>query len=131
MTLLKRGFYLILCLALLAVTLTPAVAQDGSGRNLIRTPLERPVIRQLRHWLLNRSEPDTTPPPIAFKVPAGEVTRVICRLDRLGIVCAQTIEPGMCPREIEVVMEGGARATVPVNCTGPDADGSCECDFVQ
>ena len=70
-----------------------------------------------------------------FKVPASNVIRYICAPVQLagGVVnpCGKlqlqtTLE---CPTSIEMVWPGGETKTVPVHCTGPDAQGNCECDL--
>ena len=70
-----------------------------------------------------------------FKVPATNIVRYICTpvqmaggaVNPCGKLQLQTTLE--CPTSIEMVWPGGETKTVPIHCTGPDAQGNCECEL--
>ena len=121
-----------LALASVAVLLAPgaAEAQDAGAKRRVHTNLDRPAVRTLRDWLKNRDAPKSTPPQIAFKVPAVVKTAPQCRLSPLGMACYSMPIDMECPTNVTVDIQG-AVTVAQVDCTGPDSEGNCECDFVD
>ena len=120
-----------LAAVLLAVGLlaAPALAQVGQRGPAVTTDLPRAQVQTLRAWLQNRNRTGTTPPPIAFKVPANAVRQVMCNINAEGIRCFESLVALQCPTDVVVQLPDGGTTRAPVNCTGPDRDGNCECDF--
>lgn len=118
-----------LCLAL-AVVSTTAFAQDLPLRRQVMTELSRMQIDDLRAWLRNRSQAGTTVPQFGFKVPAEGNTRIRCSLGPAGLRCVGELEFNQCPSIVTVELPNGASTQADVNCTGPNQDGFCDCEFV-
>ena len=116
-----------------AFAATMAEGQNRDRNNAVLTPLERPVLRNLRGWVRDRSDPGAAPPAIAFKVPAERMSRIVCHMGPSGLNCYEAPGNlgGRCPTAVDVELPDGGQTTVPVDCTGPDADGNCECEFSQ
>lgn len=65
-----------------------------------------------------------------FLLVANENRVVICNLGPQGLDCFTDIRGRQCPSTVEVRIEGAASpANIPITCTGPDAQGICDCDF--
>lgn len=105
----------------------PVSAQTGrdQGRS-ITTNLPRPILQAMRDWLRDNRSADT--PEFPFKVPGETVTQLICDINPEGIRCYERLLSIQCPTSV-VVRTGSGTTIVPVTCTGPDADGNCDCEF--
>ena len=119
---------LVLAFATFSALSLPAAAQVGNGQRGIMTEMPRPVMQSLRDWLRDRATADR--PEFPFKVPA-EATEVWCNINPEGIRCYESLVTLRCPRDVTVQLPGGQTTTVPVNCTGPNADGTCDCEFTD
>ncbi len=66
-----------------------------------------------------------------FSVPAQENRVLVCEHRGLpGLDCWVESRGSVCPSSVEVRIQGvPTPAQVPVTCIGPDATGTCECDF--
>lgn len=116
-----------LCLIIEGLAPQPAAAQRASELPSVQTPLPRSVRRAMRLWVSQRIE--ASPPEIAFKVPAREVRDTMCTMNATRIRCHEVIVGFECPTSVIVEVPGQGATQIPVNCTGPDANGDCDCDF--
>lgn len=108
----------------------PATAQMRPGSNTVTTQLQTPVIENLRTWLRARAGYRGSPPQFPFKLPGLTVTNVICNLNANGLHCYENLLTVRCPSTVEVQTPNGT-STVPVDCTGPDRNGQCDCEFLS
>jgi len=114
----------------LSVVATTAMGQDGPRRRQAVTELSRVEIQELRAWLRNHSQSGNTVPQFPFKVPAEGSTRIRCSLGPAGLRCVGELEFNQCPSVVTVEIAGGGSTQADVNCTGPDQDGFCDCEFI-
>jgi len=67
--------------------------------------------------------------PLAIKVPAGNETRIACKVVANVFQCFQVVVE-FCPHSL-VLMQGESSFSCDLDCHGntPDASGECECDI--
>jgi len=124
---------LMLALTLAAMAAMPAAQAAEKSRmcsqDPVATPLSKGKAQALMDWL---KDPGTSTKPSvqSFKVPGLGSTKVLCKLGPDGLRCFEVLVTLRCPTAVDVDTAGGS-TTVPVNCTGPDADGTCDCDFAE
>jgi hypothetical protein len=114
---------------LLALSLTANAAEQKpycSGDPVVNK-LDKSGAKALADWLKDN---DGQPAPMSFKVPGLATTRILCKLNAMGLRCFEVLEVMRCPEAVDVDTPNGT-STVPVDCTGPDANGECDCDFAQ
>lgn len=107
-----------------------ADAQQAGKRNTVSTKLTKAQIQTLRQFFKGGDfGTGTDAPPIDFKVPAIPRTEVVCKMGPSGINCYESLVDMKCPTAVEVLLPDGSRTTAPVDCTGPNSQGECDCDF--
>jgi hypothetical protein len=109
------------------VVLTAAGVQ--AREKIVVTKIAKPQQRALAEFL-RPGGGNSEPPAVNFKVPAVNVgSIVVCEMSAQGLRCGEY--PNVrCPTEVVVELPDNSNTTVPVRCTGPDANGECDCDFV-
>ncbi len=110
-------------------SLGPARAREAGTGRVVTTKLNRPTLRSLRDWLFNAPNSAGIASPVGFKTPSEIETQISCRLGPGGLECHEVIVAARCPSAVEVTVPNGGTTTVPVNCTGPDSNGYCDCEF--
>ena len=134
MRLRNSGRWLMMALTVASVTmpLTADAAEKPKAclRDPIVTKLDKAAVKNITDWLKDRESSNSTPVPYGFKVPALATTQIICKLNPEGLRCFESLASLRCPEAVEVQTPGGT-TVVPVNCTGPDSEGNCDCDFAQ
>lgn len=98
-----------------------------TSRDPVVNKLDQKGAKALADWLKDN---DGKPAPMSFKVPGLASTRILCKLNPTGLKCFEVLEVMRCPEAVDVDTPSGT-TTVPVDCTGPDANGECDCDFEQ
>lgn len=133
MTHLKSGVRL--AAALMAAALAMALPAQAASKPVkachadpIVNKIDKRTARDLAAWLEGGAKGD--PVPYRFKVGANVIKNVVCKLNAEGLRCYDSLVSWSCPKEVEVETPGG-NTTVPVECTGPDGEGVCDCDFAQ
>ncbi|MCA2014178.1 hypothetical protein LCM17_21995 [Cereibacter sphaeroides] len=105
-----------------------ALVGDVLGAELL-TELARRHRRAMRQWVSQRDEVDNAAPVIAFRTPAEIRTEIQCRMGPNGISCFDVVVDAKCPSVVNVQLPDGGTMPVAVSCTGPDANGVCDCEF--
>lgn len=113
-----------------ALTAEAAKAPQACEAGSIVTKLEKGGAQALVDWLKERESSDR-PSPLSFQTPANADVRIVCRISPAGMECHRELVGIVCPTAVEVQVPGGGSTVVPVDCTGPNADGNCDCDFEQ
>lgn len=127
---------------ILSLAITGTIAPPLAAQETTRTAVQDGVrVAQLRRGEIDRFyEAFTSRPPNMralnrlvpeFSVPAVTQVVIICELDMAGnLFCVEEEKAGRCPGEIQIKFPHQDNpVTVPVDCTGPDGMGQCECEF--
>ncbi len=114
---------------LLALSLTAQAAEQDRycGGDAVVNKLDKSSAKALADWL---KDDQGRPAPTSFKTPGLSTTRIRCKLNPNGIKCFEVLEVRRCPDAVEVDTPSGT-TMAPVDCTGPDSNGECDCDFEQ
>jgi hypothetical protein len=94
------------------------------------TPLDGKNAKKILEWLRSQDKSKTPPVALGFKVPPEGRTQIICKLNVEGLNCFESLAEIKCPTVV-VVQTPDGDTPVPVNCTGPGADGYCDCEFAS
>jgi hypothetical protein len=128
-----RTFARILTTALVALALPMAAAAAekkplSCSADPLVNKLKKGEAQAIEAWLGS----DKTGKPVAysFKSPSIKRTGIMCKLNAEGLRCFEVLVDEVCPTQVEVDTPAG-RSSVPVDCTGPNGDGTCDCDFAQ
>lgn len=116
----------------LALAFSCAVAGQAYAKKQLVARLKPAQVKQLTTALMTRQPvgPLLSAYIPMFKVPAIPNLTIVCYVVFRGLECVTEDKMSMCPKEVEVRIEGAASpAKVPVKCFGPDPEGMCECDF--
>ena len=121
-----------LLFALATLMPTASYAQEAKRGKGVLTKLSKKQVATFRGALKkkSRTEEETKTLPL-FLVPGIQDERRICVFENGGVVCMPLMGAIRCPGEIVVELPDGQQMDVDVDCTGPDANGNCDCEVAD
>lgn len=133
MTFRFRAAHLVTALLALALSLPMAATAAEKKPSACSAPIVNKIkkgdAKALEDWI-KAGNPAGSAVPYSFKSPSIKKTGIMCKLNAEGLKCFEILVDEVCPTMVEVDTPAG-RSSVPVECTGPNGDGTCDCDFAS